>query len=139
MNILGVELELDVFDADVIEVCEREFAAVKDQVGNKENYKGMSSADGIRFQCRKINDFFDHVFGEGTAEKIFKGKSNIKDHMEAFSVVSNEVTASKDKFTAMVDKYTPNRAERRAEQKAAMKQHSKNFNRNGGYHGGKKN
>lgn len=139
MNILGVELELDVFDADVVEVCDREFTAVKDQVGNKENYKNMSSADALRFQCRAINNFFDKVFGEGTAEKIFKGKNNIKEHMEAFATVSDEVASSKDQFNALIEKYSPNRAERRANQKAAQKQHSKNFNRNGGYYGGKKN
>ena len=70
MNILGVELELDLFDADVIEVYEKENKRVVDRIQDNGRYEGKSTAESIRYQCGVVNDFFDSLFGAGTAEKI---------------------------------------------------------------------
>lgn len=117
MNVLGVELELDFYDADQLEIYERENKKVADTINEPTQYDGKSTADAIRIQCRILDNFFDKVFGAGTAQRIFKGKNNIKDHMEAFGIVANAAMEANAEFDAMADKYSPNRAERRAEQK----------------------
>ncbi len=141
MNILGVELELDLFDADVLEVYERENKRVVDRIKDKSQYNGKSTPDAIRYQCSVVNDFFDSLFGAGTAEKIFKGKNNIKDHMEAFGIVAKKAEDSNVEFNGVLDKYTPNRAERRQAEKQQQKQGSRNYQRNyaaiNGKNGGK--
>lgn len=137
MNVLGVELELDLFDADQLEKYEKECKIVADRIREKGQYAGKSTADSIRFQCKVVNDFFDTMFGHGTAEKIFRGKSNIKDHMEAFGIVTKEAENSNAEFMQVLDKYTPNRAERRQEQKQHQKQGSRNYQRNFAAYNGK--
>ena len=130
MNILGVELELDLFDADVIEVYEKENKRVVERIQNDGQYEGKTTAESIRYQCGVVNDFFDSLFGAGTAEKIFKGKSNIRDHMEAFGIVAKKAEDSNIEFNGVLDKYTPNRAERRQAEKQQQKQGSRNYQRN---------
>ncbi len=130
MNILGVELELDLFDADVLEVYEKENKRVVDRIQDKGQYAGKNTADSIRYQCGVVNDFFNALFGDGTAEKIFKGKNNIKDHMEAFGIVAKQAEESNVEFDGILDKYTPNRAERRQADKQQQKQGSRNYQRN---------
>ena len=138
MNILGVELELDLFDADVIEVYEKENKRVVDRIQDNGRYEGKSTAESIRYQCGIVNDFFDSLFGAGTAEKIFKGKSNIKDHMEAFGIVAKAAEDSNVEFNGVLDKYTPNRAERRQAEKQQQKQGSRSYQRNFAAVNGKK-
>lgn len=129
MNILGVELQFDFFDADELEIYERENKRVADRIKEPTQYEGKTTAEALRIQCGIVNDFFNAVFGEGTADKIFKGKNNIKDHMEAFGIVANEAMSCRGEFDAMADKYSPNRAERRQEQRQQNKQNSTNFQR----------
>ena len=61
-----------------------------------------------------------------TAERLFHGKNNIKDHMEAFGIVTDAAMDSSEGFRAMAAKYSPNRAERRAEQKS-QRHNTKSF------------
>lgn len=134
MNILGVELQFDFFDADELDVYERENQKVAEKIKEPTQYEGKTTAEALKIQCGIVNDFFDAVFGEGTAEKIFKGKNNIKDHMEAFAIVANEAMSCRDEFDAMTNKYSPNRAERRQ----MDKQNFSNFQRNANHGSGKK-
>lgn len=130
MNILGVELEYDFFDADLLEAYERENQKVADDIKEPTQYKGKSTADTLRIQCRIVDNFFDALFGSGTALRIFKGKANIRDHMEAFGIMTQGVVNARKEFDAIEDKYTPNRAERRQAEKnnrQAQKQNTRNF------------
>ena len=130
MNILGVELEYDFFDADLLEAYERENQKVSDDIKEPTQYKGKSTADTLRIQCRIVDNFFDALFGSGTALRIFKGKANIRDHMEAFGIMTQGVVNARKEFDAIEDKYTPNRAERRQAEKnnrQAQKQNTRNF------------
>ena len=136
MNVLGVELEFDFYDADQLEVYERENKALVDKINNPELYEGKGNADALRIQCKIVNEFFDNVFGYGTAERIFHGKNNIKDHMEAFGIVADAAMESGTEFKNMADKYSPNRAERRTDQKGKDIQNFQGFQ--GHAHGGGK-
>lgn len=133
MNILGVELEYDFFDADQLEVYERENEKVVEDIKDPSQYEGKSTADALRMQCRIVDQFFDALFGAGTAQKIFKGKMNIRDHMEAFGIMSQGAMNSRTEFEKTMDKYTPNRAERRQmdkDNRQAQKQNSRNYYHN---------
>ena len=109
MNVSGVELEFDFYDADQLEVYERENKVLVDKIQNPDLYEGKSTADSLRFQCKIVN-----------------GKNNIKDHMEAFGIVTDAAMDSSEEFRAMAAKYSPNRAERRAEQKS-QRHNTKSF------------
>lgn len=110
----GVELEFEFMDADEVD----RYLAANEEVVKKVNepdYTKMSKADGMRHQCKVINEFFDSLFGAGTANKLFKGKNNIMEHMEAFSVVAEAARSSDTPMKELSMKYAPNRAQRRAE------------------------
>lgn len=143
MNILGVELEYDFFDADQLEAYECESKKVADDIKEPTQYEGRSAADSLRIQCRIVDDFFDSLFGPGTAQKIFKGKANIRDHMEAFGIMAQSAMDARTELDRIGDKYAPNRAERRLSEKdsrQAQKQNSVDFryyaavNKNGKKH-----
>ncbi len=130
MNILGVELEFDFFDADNLEVYERENAKVAEDIKEPMQYEGKNTADVLRIQCRIVDNFFDALFGAGTAQKIFKGKANIRDHMKAFGIMAKGAMDARAELNEIEDKYTPNRAERRQaerDNRLAQKQGSRNF------------
>ncbi|MBD5504593.1 MAG: AP endonuclease [Lachnospiraceae bacterium] len=130
MNILGVELEFDFFDADQLEAYERENQKVADDIKEPTQYEGKSNADCLRIQCRIVDNFFDNLFGAGTSQKLFNGKANLRDHMEAFGIMAKGAQDSRKELDAIEDKYTPNRAERRAaeqQNRQTQKQNSINF------------
>lgn len=130
MNILGVELEYDFFDADQLEAYERENKKVADDIKEPTQYEGKSTAGSLRIQCRVVDNFFDTLFGAGTAQKIFKGKANIRDHMEAFGIMAQGAMNARVELDEIEDKYTPNRAERRQaekENRQTQKQNSRNY------------
>lgn len=127
MNVLGVELKLDFFDADQIEVYEEENERVVERIKEPSQYEGKSTADSFRIQCSIINDFFDAVFGAGTSEKLFHGKNNLKDHMEAFGIVAESAKDSRKDLDAVMNKYGSNRAERRLHNKQQGKKNFQNF------------
>ena len=140
LNVLGVELEYDFFDADQLEIYERENKKVAEDIGDMAQYEGKSTADAIRIQCRIVDKFFDNVFGEGTAKRLFHGKANILEHMEAFGTVAQGASSARAEFEAIEDKYTPNRAERRQGERDARqsnKQKSWNYYHNAAGHKGK--
>lgn len=112
MKVLNTELALDFNDVDQYEVYERENRAVIEKVTDKEQYAAISVAEGYRLQCRAIDTFFDNVFGKGTAQKVFHGKCNIKEHIEAFGIVSQEAAKAADGLSNIASTYMPNRAER---------------------------
>lgn len=130
MKILGEELEYDFFDADQLEAYERENQKVAVDIKEPTQYEGKSTADALRIQCRIVDNFFDTLFGPGTARKIFKGKANIRDHMEAFGMMAQGAVNARAELDEIEDKYTPGRAERRRaerETRQTNKQNSRNF------------
>lgn len=131
MNILGVELEFDFYDADQLEVYERENQKVVEQIRDPAQYEGKSASASIRIQCRIVDTFFDNVFGAGTSKRLFHGKANLRDHMEAFGIMSQSSVDARGELDAIEKKYTANRAERRQTKKnfrQAQKQRSRDYN-----------
>lgn len=88
ITIMGVELELDVFDVDVYEQYEKELREVDRKVNHSpQAEKFKTPAEKLRYQCTVVKEFFDAVFGSGTAEKLFHGRNNIKDCNDAYMAV----------------------------------------------------
>ena len=64
INVLGVDLEYDFFDADQMEVYERENQRVAEDIKEPVQYEDKSTADAFRIQCAIVDRFFDAVFGD---------------------------------------------------------------------------
>lgn len=124
LKICGQELELDLFDADTMEIYEKSLNKVVERSKESAKHTELSNAESIRKTCGIVKDFFDEVFGDGTAEKLFKGKNNLAICMDAFGIVSSEAGKMKGQVNAITNKYNMNRAQRRQEGK--KNKHGKN-------------
>ena len=75
LKICGQELELDLFDADTMEVYEKSMDEVVKRAEESKKHTELSNADGIREMCGIVKNFFDEVFGDGTAESCSRVKT----------------------------------------------------------------
>ena len=118
MKLKDIEVEFSFTDADCIERLEKASKRVKEET---EKYKKqeMDLSKAIRKECEIINNFLDEVFGEGIAEKVFKGKNDLQEHMELFTDIINakiEMTKATQNLYDNLEykaKYMPNRETRR--------------------------
>lgn len=89
MIINGVQIEdPDVSDVLFMERYERENNLVKKKVNNS---GGKSPAQIMREQCTAVFVFFDNVFGDGTAKKIFGEKVNLVVCVDAYDQALTEI------------------------------------------------
>lgn len=112
MIINGVELEIDFTDADFIEKVEEACKEVFNKAEELKQDKKLSLAEGIRQECKILKDFLDYVLGDGTSEKLFKGKDSLNQCLKAFEDIINAKQNSMNEFESKISKYSPNRLKR---------------------------
>ena len=129
ININGIDLELDLLDADVMEKYQNLNAEIAEKIKEPTQYQGISTADGMRKQCRYIEEFFDKLFGEGPAQRLFGGGNNLGVRAEAFAKVSAASGDAMGELTSLSDKYgvgrIQNREQRRLQQHGGKKRRHK--------------
>lgn len=108
MKILNIEVNFDFLDADDLERFENEAQKVTEEC-SKSNEKELSHSQLIREECRIIDNFFNNVFGDGTADKLFKGKSNLNEHIKAFEDIANQKIAQQTSLKNTLERYQPNK------------------------------
>lgn len=115
MIVNGVHLpDPDTADVLFMEKLEREQDAITNW---DENPEIKTRAQKIRAQCTAIFNFFDNIFGDGTAKKVFGEKVNLITCIDAYDEVLTEINrvdaalASKlrAKYTS---KYLPNKGKK---------------------------
>lgn len=112
MKINNVELEdLEFLDTEVLEKYEN---ALDDVVSKSKNVAGDKASEIIKKECQIVYDFFDLLWGEGTGEKVFKCKYNVKTCFKAFEEVNKQAEEQKKELDSILNKYSANRAKRRS-------------------------
>ena len=111
LEINRVELEFNLMDADIAEKYEKAYRKMQKGATNIPN--NLSLAESIRKQCKLIFNFFDEVFGEGTSEKIFGNKTNLRECIKAVETLIDYVNKDTEEANKIINKYSPNRVERR--------------------------
>lgn len=100
IKINDVELNLNIYDADVAERLEKEIDKFERRRTEIEKMTKPKLSTQIRKTCNIICDFIDGVFGEGTAFKIFDGSvdliESIKAYRDIISAISDEKTVLSD-------------------------------------------
>lgn len=117
----GIEFEYDTFDLDNMEAFAREVEEMQEIVKSI-NTDGIGLADQVqilREQGERILDFFDSVVGEGTAEKIFGHRMNIRDLMEGYKSFTSSVAQVQGTLGGE-DREQRRAADRRERRKAAQ-------------------
>jgi hypothetical protein len=117
--ILGHELQGDFFDADFVDLYEAAAKRMRDQAAAGEHVHYNSLGEAYRAQCKLVKDYFDGVFGKGTADELFDGSNNIKEHMQAFAELVDLAQKNQKETNDFINKYTQrqNAAVRHIEEK----------------------
>lgn len=126
ININGIDLELDLMDADVMEKFESLCTEIANKIQEPTQYDGLSSAESMRKQCKYVDRFFDDLFGEGTAKAVFGGKCRLDDHLEAFALVTSQRKALNEQLQSISNKYGVNRLQNREQRRAKQKRNKFN-------------
>ena len=108
----NVELELDLLDADTAEKYETAIKRLDEKEKNKK-LEGKSLSEIIKYECKLVFDFFDEMWGEGTAKKLFGDKANYRECEDAIAEVVTYTAKQVKNLNQSVSKYSPNRAARR--------------------------
>lgn len=112
MIINGVELNIDFTDADILERIENGSKEIFEKAEELKGNKDLSPAEGIRQECKILKDFLDYVLGDGTSEKLFKGKDSLQQCLQAYEDIINARTTQLNEFQMRVSKYSPDRLRR---------------------------
>ena len=110
MKINGVELEINFLDADFMEKIENCCRKVSEKTEKaKTELKDLTLSQQIKEECKIIKDFFDEVFGEGTSDKVFKGKNDLMLCLSAFQDLVNAKAKMQNEMNSLFAKYSPDR------------------------------
>ena len=104
--VLGKELDGDFFDADFMERYETATQDLYEKAADEINRKHKKASGAFRAQCEVAREYFDRVFGEGTADMLFGEKRNLKTHMEAIAELTECAARSKKEVNDLTNKYT---------------------------------
>ena len=115
IKINGVELEHNGFDADTVERAEKALERVKTRSEEINADKSLKLSQAIRIVCGEVFECFNTIFGPGTDKKVFGDTCDMGKALDAFAQLTQQIVESqKDGFTALTQKYMPNREARRA-------------------------
>lgn len=124
-TIKGVDFDIDILDADVMERLEDAAEKIQKRVAEEKAKKHNKKSEFIRVFNSLTENFIDEVLGEGSSELIFGGSQNMMEHMEAYNGIfaaKDEAMNSVTEFTeTFQNTYSPNRAQRRAAAKGKGK------------------
>jgi len=109
MLINGVRLDIDFTDADILQKIEDGSKEIFQKAEELKLQKNLSIAEGIRQECKILKNFLDYVLGEGTSEKLFKGKDSLQECLQAYEDIVKARNEQYNEFQKRVNKYSPNR------------------------------
>ena len=115
MTINGYNIDIDFTDADVIQKIEEGKSILyngSEELKGTTKDKNFNIAEGIRQECKIIKDFFDYVLGDGTSEKIFKGKDSLNLCLQAYEDIINTYDKQYEELNKKIDTYSPDRLAR---------------------------
>lgn len=103
----GVTLQGDFMDADFVGPFEEATKKMQEKAVVCQRKQYNSTAEGYIEQCNVIDEYFDDIFGSGTAAEIFMGaEHNIMVHLTAVEELTNWALAEKKKLNDFTNKYT---------------------------------
>ncbi len=105
----GVEVEYDTLEVENMAIFDSEGRRIADFI---KGMKSSSSIESLREYVEQVHDFFDTVIGEGTSEKVFHGKNNVKEARDALMKFFDDVSSTTT--NEMINVPTMNREQKRA-------------------------
>ena len=130
VKINEVELEVNVLSPNFMERYENAFDSMNERFDEtKKNAQNIRESEGLRQSCEIINEFFDNIFGDGTAKRIFPGEMDLGASFDAMEAVVDETIRQRHDLNNRSNRYMQRHFGNR-EQRRNAKKHGKN-NRQG--------
>lgn len=105
--IRDVALEGDFMDADFVGPFEEATKKMQAKAIANQKKQYSSTAEGYLDQCRVVDEYFDDIFGPGTAATVFEGaEHHLMAHLLAVEELTNWANAEKKKLNDFTNKYT---------------------------------
>lgn len=101
MNLNGIELEFDFYEADQMEIFEDAIDRAREEIDKALEAKKQSQL--IRGICQATINMLDEIFGEGTANEVFQGETNFKKSIEIFNALVKERIRQEEELNVVVD------------------------------------
>lgn len=112
-TINGVDVEYDTFDLTNMELFASESKKVVEFIKN--DLSAASGFDKLHEYVEIVRDFFDTLIGDGTAEKVFGERDNIRTIRNGYMDFVRKVVAATEEFQHEYDGAEKlNREQRRA-------------------------
>ncbi len=86
----GKTLELDLFDIDVAEKMEKAILDSAHKMMHLDEVPKQTLFTMMRKGCNIVFEFFDNVWGEGTAKELFDNKMNYKICLETYACCTKQ-------------------------------------------------
>ena len=102
----GVTLQGDLMDADFMDLFESSMMEMRDKAQAAKTAGYTRASEHYRAQCEVTNECFDKIFGEGTAERLFEGRMNVMEHLEAMEQVNEWAASERKRLNDFTNKYT---------------------------------
>lgn len=110
ININGIDLEINMFDADTAEKVENAIVHVKTKSEEIRTNTSIKFSQSIRCICNEVFDCFNTIFGAGTDKQIFGDRTDMGECLEAFAELSQQtLQAGQHQLDSITQKYAPNR------------------------------
>ena len=106
VKIRGLEFDVSFTDADTIERYEEAAYAMKEAVADKNRFKGMSTAEAMREQCRIMENYIDQTLDANASEMLFGGKMDLLEHMEVCEELNVRAAEARKAVADISNKYT---------------------------------
>lgn len=113
IKVKGHEFDGDFYDVDFMERYEASTRALQIKTQAVQSEKYPTTADGYRALIRIVDEFFDAVFGDGSAALIFEGqRGNVREHLEAVDELNGQAAEQKKGLNDITNRYTQRQAAR---------------------------
>lgn len=104
MNINGVELNFDLYDAENADMKKRYYEELNKMQNVNNELPGKGEREDTIYLCNRIKGMFDTVFGEPTGRDVCGDGSNLLTCMDAYEQLVSEQMRQSEKYNAIMAK-----------------------------------
>lgn len=105
VTIKGIDFNVSFTDADVVERYEGAAKKMRDAVADRTKFRGMTTADALREQCRIMEEFIDTTLECDSSNELFGGKYDIMEHMKVCDEMNTRSAEAKKALADISNKY----------------------------------
>lgn len=103
INIKGVELDFNALDARDMKDYEDAYKEMLESLETMSGTSDMLPSEMISGMCTIVGDFFDRIFGAGTAQDMFGCKEDIDERMNAAFECREAITKQVNDCTTKIN------------------------------------